>query len=140
MLRRSARSAGIAPQGNEDADHGVEPGNEVEARGHVGRRVGRQASAREGAATEEERKEPSEFDEDEESADGEENVRDGGGTLTEVRFGCDDCAIKESTMQGIRCRLRDVRQALIQARHELANVRAQQSSGGGAVATRALNK
>ena len=37
MLRRSARSAGVAPR-NEDADHGVEPDNEVEPRGHVGRR------------------------------------------------------------------------------------------------------
>ena len=33
MLRRSVRSAGIAPQGNEDADHGVEPKTGVKALG-----------------------------------------------------------------------------------------------------------
>jgi hypothetical protein len=33
MLRRSARSASIAPQGNEDADHGIDPKTGVEALG-----------------------------------------------------------------------------------------------------------
>ena len=58
MLRRSARSAGKAPR-NEDADHGVEPETEVEARGHVGRRDVEEAGAEEGTAGEGERKEPS---------------------------------------------------------------------------------
>ena len=80
MLRRSARSAGIAPQGNEDADQGVEPKTGVEARGHVGRIVQERAGVEADAAEEGERKEPSEFDEDEaeEPADGDRNAEDGG--------------------------------------------------------------
>ena len=64
MLRRSARSAGIAPR-KEDADHGVEPETEEEARGHVGRRDVEEAGAEEGTAGAGERKEPSEWDENE---------------------------------------------------------------------------
>jgi len=57
MLRRSARSAGIAPR-KEDADHGVEPENEAEARGHVGRRDEVEAGAEGGAAGEGNEKSP----------------------------------------------------------------------------------
>ena len=64
MLRRSARSAGISLR-NEDADHGVEPETEVEARGHVGRRDVEEAGAEEGTAGEGDRKEPSNWDENE---------------------------------------------------------------------------
>jgi len=56
MIRRSAKSAVIAPQGNEDADHGVEPEIEVEACGHVGRRDVEEASAEGVTAGEMERK------------------------------------------------------------------------------------
>lgn len=43
-------------------------------------------------------------------------------------------------MLGMRIRLRDVRQELVQARQELANLRTKQSSGGKAGVTRALNQ
>jgi len=123
MLRRSARSAGMAPR-NEDADHGVEPETEVEVRGHVGRRVVEEAGAEEGTAGEGERKEPSNWDENEGPGDsgaeagvggghGTEYVGTGRGALAGDGFGCDDCAIKDSTMLGIRSRLREVRKELV---------------------------
>ena len=143
MLRRSARSAGISLR-NEDADHGVEPETEVEARGHVGRRDVEEAGAEEGTAGEGERKEPSELDEDEGDGDGVVDARVGesdgaefvgaeGGALAQDDSGyddwalrestCDDCAIKESIMQGMRNRLREVRLEVIQARHEIVRLR-----------------
>jgi len=150
MLRRSARSAGIAPR-NEDADHEAEPETEVEARGHVGRRDVEGAGAEEGTAGEGERKEPSNWDENEGPGDsgaaagvgegyGTEYVGTGGGALAEDGFGCDDCAIKDSTMLGIRSRLREVRQALVQTRQELVKLRSKPSSGGKAEVTRAVNQ
>ena len=132
MLRRSARSAGVAPR-NEDADHGVEPENEAEACGHVGRRDEVEAGAEGGAAGEGERKEPSELDEDEGSGDGVADAGVGGGQSTEVggavggalaenESGCDACAIKESTIQGLWSRLRGVRLEVVQARTEITRI------------------
>jgi len=150
MLLRSARSAGIAPR-NEDADHGVEPDNEAEARGHVGRRDEVEAGAEGGAAGEGERKKPSELDEDEGSGDGVADAGVGGGdgaefvgavggALAENDSGCDDCAIKESTMQGMRSRLREVRLEVIQARREIVRLRSTRSSGGEAEVTQSANQ
>jgi len=148
MLRRSARSAGIAPR-KEDADHGVEPENEVEARGHVGRRDVEEAGAEEGTAREGERKEPSIWEENEGPGDSGADAGVGGGHGTEyVGTGaealaddvCDDCAIKDSTILGTWSRLREVRQALVRTRQELAKLRSKQSSGGKAEVTQSVNQ
>ena len=148
MLRRSARSAGIAPR-KEDADHGVEPENEVEARGHGGRRDVEEADAEEGTAGEGDRKEHSIWEENEGPGDSGADAGVGGGHGTEyVVTGagaladdvCDDCAIKDSTILGTRSRLREVRQALVRTRQELAKLRSKQSSGGKAEVTQSVNQ
>ena len=144
MLRRSARSAGIAPR-KEDADHGVEPENEAEARGHGGRRDVEEAGAEEGAAGEGERKEPSNCEENEGpgvsgagAGLGTAYVGTGAGALADDV--CDDCAIKDSTILGTWSRLRVVRQALVRTRQELAELRSKQSSGGKAGVTQSVNQ
>ena len=148
MLRRSARSAGIAPR-KEDADHGVEPENEVEARGHGGRRDVEEADAEEGTAGEGDRKEHSIWEENEGPGDSGADAGVGGGHGTEyVVTGagaladdvCDDCAIKDSTILGTWSRLRVVRQALVRTRQELAELRSKQSSGGKAEVTQSVNQ
>ena len=111
MLRRSGRSAGIAPSSNDEPDYGVEPETEAEARGHVGRGDGEGVGAEEGAAGEGERKEPSELDEDEEAVDGEmwpSGAEDGdrtvaglGAELDGDQFDRDGCTSKEPTVQGM---------------------------------------
>ena len=140
MLRRSGRSAGIAPSSNDEPDQGVEPKTGVEARGLVGRGDNERVGTEGVAAEEGETKEPSEWDEDEdeEPADGDVNAGDGGGTVAEDGIGCDECAIREATMQGIRSRLSAVRLEAVQARNALAKYRSKQTSGGRADATRAL--
>jgi hypothetical protein len=72
--------------------------------------------------------------------DGAEFVGAGMSALAEDRFSCDDCAIKESTMQGIRSRLHGVRLELIEARQEIENLRSKPSLGGAAEVTRVLNQ
>ena len=111
MLRRSGRSAGIAPSNNDEPDYGVEPETEAEARGHVGRGDGEGVGAEEGATGEGERKEPSELDEDEEAVDGEmwpSGAEDGdrtvaglGAELDGDQFDRDGCTSKEPTVQGM---------------------------------------
>ena len=84
-------------------------------------------------------KEPSELDEDEGPGDGGADAGVGGGDGAEFVGAvggalahdysgiedstCDDCAMKESTLQGMRNRLREVRLEVIQARHEIVRLR-----------------
>jgi len=139
MQRRSARSAAIAAQGKEDADHGVEPRTGVEAAGQpkARGRGERNAGAKASSAQRENAIESSEFD------DGAASVRiaaDAGGEDDEDPFGCDECAIKEATNLVIRSRLTSVQQNLKLARLEIERLRAESESGSASTAAGAINQ
>ena len=99
MLRRSSRSAGIAPQGNEDADHGVEPKTGVEALGQPEARGRRRSNDVAGVG------EATAGEEDEMwrsgAEDGDRTVAGLGAELGGDQFDRDGDTSKEPTLQGM---------------------------------------